>query len=170
MLMMYWQIQQLTREINNLERQAIKVRTRLSNYQEYASRLGGNTNLFSGNIAGLSSELIPRATMFSQYSNYASSVDAGQQLTMMKSMGLTPVLNNPMMQYNYDMNAFAQLKKQSMQALKQREADAMHEIEKEIELELNSIDLKIKQKTKMKESCEQRLDKRIDDFVPKLGG
>ncbi len=169
MLMMYWQVQQLTREINDLERQALKVRTRLTNYQEYAGRLGGNTNLFSGNIAGLSSELVPRATMFAQYSNYASSVEAGQQLMRMKAMGMTPVLNNPMMQYNYDMNAFAQLKQQSMQAKKQREVDAMHKIEKEIELELNEINLRLKEKTKMKESCEQRLDKRLEDFVPKLG-
>jgi len=170
MLMMLWQISQLTREINDLEREAMRVRTRLSNYKSYAGRLGGNTTLFAGNISGLSSELIPRATLFARFSDDASSMEAGQQMMKMKSIGMIPAFNDPMMQRNYEMNAFAQLKQQSLQAIKQREVDAMNEIEKEIELELNSIEHSIKEKTKMKESCAQRISTRIDDFVPKFGG
>ena len=169
MLMMYWQVQKLTREINDLERKAMAARTRLSHYQKYAGQLGGNSTLFAGNISGLSAELVPRATMFAQYSEQASSMSAMQQMQMMKATGMVPWLNNPMMQYNYEMNAFAQLKKQSMQALKQREVDAMNEIEKEIELELNAIEAQLKAKRAMKESCQNNLSERVKDFVPKFG-
>ncbi len=169
MLMMFWQVQRLTREINDLERRAMQVRTRLTHYQTYAGRLGGNQSLFAGNIAGLSAELVPRAAMFAQFSEQASSMNAMQQLQMMKASGMVPWLNNPMMQYNYEISAFAQFKQQSMQALKQREIDAMNEIEKEIQLELNAIEVQIKEKTAMKESCEKRMQQRIEDFVPKFG-
>jgi len=169
MLMMFWQVQRLTREINDLERQAMQARTRLSHYQKYAGQLGGNSTLFAGNISGLSAELIPRAMMFAQYSDQASSMAAGQQLSMMQASGMIPILNNPMMQQNYTMYAFDQLKKQSMQALKQREVDAMNEIEKEIELELNAIEGQLKTKRAMKESCQNNLSERVKDFVPKFG-
>ena len=71
MLIAFWQVQRLTREIHELEKQAMDVRIRLSNHQKYASILGGSSVLTLGNIAGLSSELLPRASIFAQFSDQA---------------------------------------------------------------------------------------------------
>ena len=169
MLMAIWQVQKLTREISDLERQAMRVRTRLSHYQKYAGRLGGSAYLQAHDISGLSAELVPRANMFAQFSDTASSMSAGQQLQMMKASGMVPYLNNPVMQGQYEMSAFYQFKEQAMKALKQQEVDAMSEIEKEIELELNTIESQIKQKTEMKESCQNLAKNQISNFVPKFG-
>ena len=80
MLMAFWQVQRLTREINALERQAMETRNRLSNYQKYAGMLGGSSTITMANVAGMSAELLPRATMFAQFSNQASSMSAMQNL------------------------------------------------------------------------------------------
>ena len=169
MFMAFWQVQRLTREINDLERQAMTVRTRLSNYQKYAGRLGGSSIMTAGHISGLSAELLPRATMFAQYSNQASSLSAMQQLQMMKMGGMVPWTGNQMTQMQYEMSAFARFKEQSMKALKQQEIDALNEIEKEIELELNSIEGQLKTKRAMKESCQSLLKEQVQDYVPKFG-
>ena len=169
MLMALWQVQKLTREINDLERDAIKVRTRLTHYQKYANKLGGSSIMTMGHVAGLSAELLPRATMFAQYSNQASSMSAMQQLQMMKMNGMVPWTGNQMTQMQYEMSAFARFKEQSMKALKQQEIDAMSEIEKEIELEMNSIEAQIKQKKAMRESCESLLKEEVQNYVPKFG-
>ena len=169
MLMALWQVQKLTREINDLEREAMRVRTRLSNYQKYASRLGSSSIMTMGNVSGISAELLPRATMFAQYSNQASSMSAMQQLQMMKASGMVPWTGNQMTQMQYEMSAFARFREQSMKALKQQEIDAMSEIEKEIELEMNSIETQLKQKKAMKESCESLLKEEVQNFVPKFG-
>ena len=84
MLMAFWQVQRLTRDINVLERQAMQKRIELSNYQKYAGMLGGTSIITMGNIAGLSSKLLPRASMFAQFANQASSMSAMQNLQMMK--------------------------------------------------------------------------------------
>jgi len=169
MFMAFWQVQKLTREINDLERDAMRVRTRLSHYQKYANRLGGSSIMSMGSVAGLSSELLPRATLFSQYANQASSMSAMQQLQMMKMSGMVPWTGNQATQMQYEMSAFARFKEQSMKALKQQEIDAMNEIEKEIELEMNSIDMQLKQKKAMRESCENLLKEEIQNYVPKFG-
>ena len=131
MFLALWQVQKLTREINDLEREAMRVRTRLNHYQKYAGQLGGTSIMTAGNIAGLSAELIPRATMFSQYANQASSMSAMQNLQMMKMNGMVPWTGNQVTQMQYEMSAFAQFREQSMKALKQQEINAMNEIEKE---------------------------------------
>lgn len=169
MFIAFWQVQKLTREINDLERQAMQVRTRLNHYQKYAGKLGGSSIMTMGHVAGLSSELLPRATMFAQFSNQASSASAMQQLQMMKASGMVPWTGNQMTQMQYEMSAFARFKEQSMKALKQQEIDAMNEIEKEIELELNAIEGQLKTKRAMKESCQGLLKEQVQDFVPKFG-
>ena len=45
----------------------------------------------------------------------------------------------------------------------------MNEIEKEIELELNSIEGQLKTKQAMKESCQNLLKEQVQNFVPKFG-
>jgi len=169
MLMAFWQVQRLTREINNLEREAMKVRTRLSHYQKYAGKLGSSSIMKMHDVSGISAELLPRATMFAQFSDQASSMNAMQQLQMMKASGMVPWLNNPMMQGQYEMSAFYQFKEQSMKALKQQEIDAMSEIEKEIELEMNDIETRLKEKKAMRESCQNLLKEEIQNYVPKFG-
>lgn len=167
--MAFWQVQSLTREINELERQAMQMRTRLNHYQKYAGRLGGSSYMRLHDVSGLSAELLPRATMFSQFADQASTTNAAQQLQMYKSMGMVPMLQNPMMQQQYETSAFLQFKEQSMKALKQQEIDAMNEIEKEIELQLNAIEGQLKAKRAMKESCQNLLKEQIQNFVPKFG-
>ena len=122
-----------------------------------------------GHISGIGAELLPRATMFAQYSNQASSLSAMQQLQMMKMNGLVPWTGNQMTQMQYEMSAFARFKEESMKALKQQEIDAMNEIEKEIELELNAIEGQLKTKRAMKESCQGLLKEQVQNFVPKFG-
>ena len=132
MLIAFWQVQRLTREINDLEKQAMDVRRRLSNHQKYASVLGGSSILTLGNLAGLSSEILPRASVFAQYSDQASSMSAMQNLQMMRMMGRVPITGNPMMQMQLEMSAFNMFKQEAMKALKQQEAATLNEVEKEI--------------------------------------
>lgn len=169
MFMAFWQVQSLTREINRLEMQEMKIRTRLNHYQKYAGRLGGSTVMRTHDMSGLSAELLPRAAMFAQYSDQASSMNAMQQLQMMKASGMMPYLGNPIMQGQYEMSAFAQFKEQSMKALKQQEIDAMNEIEAEIQLELNTVESQLKSKRAMLESCQNLLKEQVQNFVPKFG-
>ena len=169
MLMAFWEVQRLTREINALERQAIQTRTRLSNYQKYASALGGSTVLTMGNIAGMSAELLPRATMFAQFSNQASSMSAMQNLQMMKMRGMVPFTGNALTQYQIEMSAFARFKEESLKALKQQEIDVLNEKEKEIQLEVNDIEQRIKMKRAMLESVKQLASEQARSDAPKFG-
>ena len=169
MLISFWMTQRLTREIHQLERQAIEKRTRLMHYQKYADRLGGSTTMSMANIAGLSCELLPRATLFAQYSEQASSMSAMQNVQMYKMMGLVPNTGNPYTQMQLEMSAYARFKEQSLKALKQQEVDAMSEVEKELQLEMNTIDTRIKEKRAMLESCKKLLDEQVRDSAPKFG-
>ena len=169
MFMAFWQVQSLTREINQLEQQAMQMRTRLNHYQKYAGKLGGSSIMRAHDVSGMSAEIMPRARMFAMYSDQASSMNAMQQLQMMKATGMVPWLGNEMMQAQYEMSAFAQCKEQSMKALKQQEIDALNEIEKEIELQLNAIEGQLKAKRAMKESCQNLLKEQLQNFVPKFG-
>ena len=169
MLMAFWEVQRLTREINALERQAMQTRTRLSNYQKYASALGGSTVLTMGNIAGMSAELLPRATMFAQFSNQASSMSAMQNLQMMKMRGMVPFTGNTLTQYQIEMSAFARFKEESLKALKQQEIDVLNEKEKEIQLEVNDIEQRIKMKRAMLESVKQLASEQARSDAPKFG-
>lgn len=169
MLMAFWQVQRLTREIHELERRAIETRTRLTHYQKYADRLGSSSLMTMANIAGLSSELLPRATLFAQFSNQASSMSAMQNLQNYKMMGLVPWTGNPMTQTQLEMSAFARFKEESLKALKQQEINVLSEVEKEIQLELNTIETRLKEKQAMKESCQKLLDKEVTEDVPRFG-
>ena len=169
MLMAFWEVQRLTREINVLERQAMETRNRLSNYQKYASVLGGSSIMTLSNIAGLSAELLPRASMFAQFSNQASSMSAMQNLQTMKMMGQVPWLPNPMMQYQLEMSAFSRFKEESLKALKQQEIQVLNEKEKEIQLEMNSIEQRLKSKRAMLESVKQLASEEARNSAPKFG-
>ena len=169
MLVAFWQVQRLTREINILEKQAMDKQTELSNYQKYASVLGGSSILNLGNIAGLSHNILPRASIFAQYSDQASSMSAMQNLQMMKMMGRVPMSPNPMMQMQMEMSAFRQFKEEAMKALKQQEAATLNEVEKEIQLELNQIEQRIKMKRAELESCKQLASEEAKDCVPTFG-
>ena len=169
MLMAFWLVQRLTREINYLERQAIETRNRLSNYQKYASVLGGTSIMTMSNVAGMSAELLPRAAMFAQFSNQASSMSAMQNLQVMKMSGMVPWTGNPMAQYQIEMSAFAKFKEESMKALKQQEIQVLNEKEKEIQLEMNSIEQRIAMKRAELNSVKQLASQEARDGAPSFG-
>lgn len=168
MLVSFWMTQRLTREINTLEKQMMDKQIELSNYQKYANMLGSSSIITGGNIAGLSSGLIPRASLFAQYSNQASTMSAMQNVQQMKMMGMIPMLQNPMMQQQYEMSAFNNFKQQALKALKQQEAAILNEKEKEIQLELNQLQMKMKEKQALLETYKEHANKRIEDFVPQF--
>lgn len=169
MLMAFWEVQRLTREINYLERQAMETRNRLSNYQKYASVLGGSSVMTMNNIAGISAELLPRASMFAQFSNQASSMSAMQNLQTMKMMGQVPWTGNALAQYQIEMSAFAKFKEESMKALKQQEVQILNEKEKEIQLEMNEIEQRLKMKRAYLESVKQQAAEDARNSTPKFG-
>ena len=169
MLIAFWQVQRLTREINSLEKQAMDVQTRLTNYQKYAGVLGGSSILNLSNIAGLSPELLPRASLFAQYSDQASSMSAMQNLQMMKMMGRVPYTGNQLMQMQIETSAFNQFKEQAVKNLKQQEATVLNEKEKEIQLELNGIEQRLKMKRQQLESYKQLASDSIKDTIPTFG-
>ena len=169
MLMAFWEVQRLTREINYLERQAMETRNRLSNYQKYASVLGGSSVMTMNNIAGISAELLPRASMFAQFSNQASSMSAMQNLQTMKMMGQVPWTGNALAQYQIEMSAFAKFKEESMKALKQQEVQILNEKEKEIQLEMNEIEQRLKMKRAYLESVRQQAAEDARNSTPKFG-
>ena len=169
MLMAFWQVQRLTREINALERQAMETRNRLSNYQKYAGMLGGSSTITMANVAGMSAELLPRATMFAQFSNQASSMSAMQNLQSMKMGGMVPWTGNALAQYQMEMSAFSKFKEESMKALKEQEIQVLNEIEKEIQLEMNDIEQRLAMKRAELQSVKQLASEEARDNAPKFG-
>ena len=169
MLMAFWQVQRLTREINALERQAMETRNRLSNYQKYAGMLGGSSTITMANVAGMSAELLPRATMFAQFSNQASSMSAMQNLQSMKMGGMVPWTGNALAQYQMEMSAFSKFKEESMKALKEQEIQVLNEIEKEIQLEMNDIEQRLSMKRAELQSVKQLASEEARDNAPKFG-
>ncbi len=169
MLMAFWQVQRLTREINALERQAMETRNRLSNYQKYAGMLGGSSTITMANIAGMSAELLPRATMFAQFSNQASSMSAMQNLQTMKMGGMVPWTGNALQQYQMEMSAFSKFKEESMKALKEQEIQVLNEKEKEIQLEMNDIEQRLSMKRAELQSVKQLASEEARESAPKFG-
>ena len=169
MLMAFWQVQRLTREINALERQAMETRNRLSNYQKYAGMLGGSSTITMANVAGMSAELLPRATMFAQFSNQASSMSAMQNLQSMKMGGMVPWTGNALAQYQMEMSAFSKFKEESMKALKEQEIQVLNEIEKEIQLEMNDIEQRLSMKRAELQSVKQLASEEARESAPKFG-
>ena len=169
MLMAFWQVQRLTREINALERQAMETRNKLSNYQKYASMLGGSSTITMANVAGMSAELLPRATMFAQFSNQASSMSAMQNLQTMKMGGMVPWTGNALQQYQMEMSAFSRFKEESMKALKEQEIQVLNEKEKEIQLEMNDIEQRLSMKRAELQSVKQLASEEARESAPKFG-
>ena len=169
MLMAFWQVQRLTREINALERQAMETRNRLSNYQKYAGMLGGSSTITMANVAGMSAELLPRATMFAQFSNQASSMSAMQNLQYMKMGGMVPWTGNALAQYQMEMSAFSKFKEESMKALKEQEIQVLNEKEKEIQLEMNDIEQRLAMKRAELQSVKQLASEEARESAPKFG-
>ena len=169
MLMAFWQVQRLTREINALERQAMETRNRLSNYQKYAGMLGGSSTITMANIAGMSAELLPRATMFAQFSNQASSMSAMQNLQTMKMGGMVPWTGKALAQYQMEMSAFSKFKEESMKALKEQEIQVLNEKEKEIQLEMNDIEQRLSMKRAELQSVKQLASEEARESAPKFG-
>ena len=169
MLMAFWQVQRLTREINALERQAMETRNRLSNYQKYAGMLGGSSTITMANVAGMSAELLPRATMFAQFSNQASSMSAMQNLQSMKMGGMVPWTGNALQQYQMEMSAFSKFKEESMKALKEQEIQVLNEKEKEIQLEVNDIEQRLSMKRAELQSVKQLASEEARESAPKFG-
>ena len=167
--MAFWQVQRLTREINALERQAMETRNRLSNYQKYAGMLGGSSTITMANIAGMSAELLPRATMFAQFSNQASSMSAMQNLQTMKMCGMVPWTGNALQQYQMEMSAFSKFKEESMKALKEQEIQVLNEKEKEIQLEMNDIEQRLSMKRAELQSVKQLASEEARESAPKFG-
>ena len=170
MLVSFWMQQRLTREINELEMQVMRKTQQLAKHQRYASRLGASSNLTLNNIAGLSPEILPRATMFANYSDQASSMSAMQQLQQMKMMGRVPFTGNPAQQMQLEFSAFNQFKQEALKALKEQEPAALNEVEKEIQLELNDLEMQLDIKKKQQETYKQKSKDDIDRMVPKFGG
>lgn len=169
MLMAFWQVQRLTREINALERQAMETRNRLSYYQKYAGMLGGSSTITMANVAGMSAELLPRATMFAQFSNQASSMSAMQNLQSMKMGGMVPWTGNALAQYQMEMSAFSKFKEESMKALKEQEIQVLNEKEKEIQLEMNDIEQRLSMKRAELQSVKQLASEEARESAPKFG-
>ena len=169
MLMAFWQVQRLTREINALERQAMETRNRLSNYQKYAGMLGGSSTITMANVAGMSAEFLPRATMFAQFSNQASSMSAMQNLQSMKMGGMVPWTGNALAQYQMEMSAFSKFKEESMKALKEQEIQVLNEKEKEIQLEMNDIEQRLSMKRAELQSVKQLASEEARESAPKFG-
>ena len=169
MLMAFWQVQRLTREINALERQAMETRNRLSNYQKYAGMLGGSSTITMANVAGMSADLLPRATMFAQFSNQASSMSAMQNLQSMKMGGMVPWTGNALAQYQMEMSAFSKFKEESMKALKEQEIQVLNEKEKEIQLEMNDIEQRLSMKRAELQSVKQLASEEARESAPKFG-
>ena len=168
MLMAFWQVQRLTREIHSIEKAIIQKHNTLSNYQKYASRLGGSSIMGLNNIAGLSVDLLPRASLFAQYSDQASSMSAMQNLQAMKAMGRVPITNNPAMQMQIEMSAYNQFKQQALKDLKQQEVAIMSEKENEIQLELNELETRLKMKQSQLNSYKQLSEKEAEESAPKF--
>ena len=169
MLMAFWAVQRLTREINELETRAAKTRIKLTHYQKYADALGRSSVMTVYHTAGMSADLLPRATTFAQFSNQASTMDAMQRLQMAKMMGMVPWTGNPMSQMMFENSAFMKFKEESLKALKQQEAAAMNEIEKEIQLEMNTIEVRLKEKRAMLDSAKQLLSEEAKESAPRFG-
>ena len=169
MLMAFWQVQRLTREINALERQAMETRNRLSNYQKYAGMLGGSSTITMANVAGMSAELLPRATMFAQFSNQASSMSEMQNFETMKMGGMVPWTGNALQQYQMEMSAFSKFKEESMKALKEQEIQVLNEKEKEIQLEMNDIEQRLSMKRAELQSVKQLASEEARESAPKFG-
>ena len=168
MFVAFWMVQRLTCEINRLEMEELRKTQELSYYQKYAGILGGSSIMNISNVAGLPSYLIPRATLFAQYSDQASSMSAMQNLQMMKMTGRVPYTGNPMVQMQLEMSAYNQFKQQALKQLKEQEAAVLNEKEKEIQLELNEIRQQLTTKRESLKACKELASEQARDSAVKF--
>ena len=169
MLVSFWMVQRLTRELNELQKQMLDKHTELEHYAKYSGRLGGASNLSISNIAGLSSEILPRASLFAQYADQASAMSAAQNLQMMRMMGRVPITGNQMVDMQIQMSAYSQFKEEALKALKRQEVAVLNEKEKEIELELNSIKQRYEMKKQQLEAYKQQAKEDAKKAAPDFG-
>ena len=87
----------------------------------------------------------------------------------MKMMGQVPWTGNALAQYQIEMSAFAKFKEESMKALKQQEVQILNEKEKEIQLEMNEIEQRLKMKRAYLESVKQQAAEVARNSAPKFG-
>lgn len=169
MFVAFFMSQRLIKEINYLQKEVMKKTTELSQYQKYAGVLGGSSILGLNNLAGLSSKVLPRASLFAQYSDQASSMSAMQNLQAMKMMGRVPWTGNQLMQMQIEQSAFRQFKEQAMKELKRQEVAVMNEKEAEIQLELNSMQQRLKMKEAQLQNYQQLASKQASEMAPNFG-
>ena len=86
-----------------------------------------------------------------------------------KMMGQVPWTGNALAQYQIEMSAFAKFKEESMKALKQQEVQILNEKEKEIQLEMNEIEQRLKMKRAYLESVKQQAAEDARNSAPKFG-
>ena len=72
------------------------------------------------------------------------------------------------MQQQYEMSAFNKFKEEALKALKQQESTILNEKEKEIQLEMNQLQMKLKEKQALLETYKEHANKRVEDFVPQF--
>jgi hypothetical protein len=169
MLVEFWMVMRLTREVHSLQKEIMDKQIEMEHYAKYAARLGGSTNMNISNIAGLSAELIPRATIFAQYADQASSMSASQNLQMMQMMGRVPMTGNAMMDMQIQMSAYNQFKQEAMKALKEQEKNVLSEKEKEIQLELTTLETTLKIKQEQLQAYKQRVGDQAKHAAPDFG-
>lgn len=169
MFVSFWMTQRLTREVNELQKRLTDKHIELGHYQKYAGRLGGSANMNISQIAGLSSSLTGRASLFSQYADQASSMSAMQNLQMMKMMGRVPITGNQMTQMQLEMSAYNNFKQEALKALKQQEIQVLNEKEKEIQLEINEIQQQLSMKEAELKSYKELAKSEAKEAAPDFG-
>ena len=169
MLVAFWMVQRLTRELNELQKQMLDKQIEMEHYSKYSGRLGASTNMSIANLAGLSSEILPRASLFAQYADQASSMSAAQNLQMMKMMGRVPYTGNQMVDMQIQMSAYSQFKQEALKALKQQEVNVLNEKEKEIQLEVNAIKQRYEMKKAQLEAYKQQAKEDAKNAAPDFG-
>ena len=168
MLVEFWMVQRLTREINELEKQMMDKRIQMEHYAAYSSALGSASNMGINNLAGLSAEILPRASLFAQYADNASSMSAAQNLQTMKLLGRIPYTGNQMMDMQIQTSAYTQFKREALKTLKEQETAVLNEKEKEIKLAMNAMEIQLsKKKAELqayKDACKEAAKNAAPDF------
>jgi outer membrane protein TolC len=117
----------------------------------------------------LSSDILPRASLFAQYADQASSTSAMQNLQMMKMTGRVPFTGNQMMDMQIQTSAYMQFKQEALKALKQQETNLLNEKEKEIRLELNTVQQQLATKKEQLQAYKQACKEAAKNAAPDFG-
>ncbi len=94
---------------------------------------------------------------------------AMQNLQYAKMMGQVPYTGNMITQQQLEMSAFARFKEEALKVIKQEETQILNEKEKEIQLELNSIEQQLTIKRKQLESYKQLAKDGAQNMTPTFG-